>query len=141
MTFTDAGPELPPPPSDIRCGACGRVLHALRQPRCNWCGMPVPDKDYQTIQAQSQHVLSLPDPVPLPAVISYAQQSDGYWNRRRLGNDLLPFSVRTFQAASPRQARLRVIVVALFGILAGLKICYLLYSLWMLHRLMHAMPH
>jgi hypothetical protein len=141
MTFVDVEPLSPPDPQDVRCPLCGRVLHALRQPRCNWCGAPIAAEAYAALSAQSQHVMALPDPAPLPSVTSYAQQAEFRWNRRLLSNDFLPFAVQSFRPVTPGQSRLRVIVVALFGVLAGARLCYLLYTWWELHRMIQMLPH
>lgn len=133
--------EAPQTPREIRCPACGRVLLALRLPCCNWCGAAIPGEDYQIILAQSQPVMTLPESTSLPPITSYSQQAEWAFGQRRISNRLLPSAVRSFQPATPGQARLRVIVVALCGLFAGAGICYYLYALWMLHRLIHAMPH
>jgi hypothetical protein len=42
---------------------------------------------------------------------------------------------------TPGQARLRVVVVVLFGVLAVVEIAHHLYAIWELHRLMQTLPH
>ncbi len=123
------------------CRNCGRPLHALRAPRCNWCGAAVPAADFEAVAGQSRHVMALPTPGPLPSVSSYAQWADLGWRRPSLTDLFLPRVVQQFRPTSPGQARLRVAVFALFGLLAAVKTGYLLYTFWELHRVMQTFPH
>jgi hypothetical protein len=75
MPLDDTGLPATPSACEIRCPQCGRTLRALPGPRCNWCGATIRAEDYALIARQSQHVMAVPAPPPLPPVTSYAQQS------------------------------------------------------------------
>jgi hypothetical protein len=126
--------------ASVTCPQCRRVLHALRGPHCSWCGAPLSEQDYAVVAEQSRHVMELPDPTPLPPMSSYAQQSEWGWGAGGYRSGFLPRPIQSFRPVTPGQARLRGIVVALFGILAAVKIIYSLYVLWIVHHMIQTMP-
>ena len=122
----------------IHCPNCGRLLRALRVPRCNWCGVPVSAEDFAAIAEQSQRVMSLPDPPPLPPVTSVAQRAEwgGRWRPKLFPLLDLPSS----RPVTPGQSRLRRTVLYLLGALAVAKLGDTLYAIWIVHHLI-PMPH
>jgi hypothetical protein len=140
MNWNEDSELVEPERAEIMCRSCRRPLHALRVPRCNWCGMAVPNADYETVVSQSQRVMALPDFTPLPPISSYAQISDPRWRCQRSLDLLLPRTVQRFRPLTQGQARLRVAVITVFGILAVVKAAYLLYAIWEMHRLIQTLP-
>ena len=124
----------------IHCHNCGHPLRALRGPRCNWCGVRIPAEDFAAIAAQSQRVMAQPTPPPLPTITSDAQRAEWGWGRRRMADGFLPRAVQSFQPATPGQARLRLVVIVLFGLLAAVEITHHLYALWLMHRVIQMLP-
>ncbi|MBV9849071.1 MAG: zinc ribbon domain-containing protein [Armatimonadetes bacterium] len=122
----------------IYCPNCGRPLRALRAPRCNWCGTPISAEDFQRIAAQSQHVMAQPDPPPLPPITSYGQRAD--WGFQRTPWLLTPLDWRSSRPLPPGQSRLRTAVLILVGALAATKLAYMLYAMWLLHRVIQTLP-
>ncbi len=124
---------------EIVCRHCGRHLQALRVPRCNWCGAQIPAEDFAAIAAQSQYVMSLPTPPPLPPVTSYLQRDE--WGQ---GGGLNPIQRLNWQTAGWPGGwgqRLRVGAIVMVGLAAAMKIIFHLYVVWQLHRVMQTLPH
>lgn len=126
-------------PQAINCPQCGRSLRALRTPRCNWCGAPIPADLYGDIAAQSRHVMAQAEPPPLPPVTSYAQTAN--WRYQRLSPFSAPWGGLPSGPLSPGQSRLRTAVLVIVGALALVRLGYGLYAAWLLHHILQTLPH